>query len=280
MAIQPTPKRERLRYDAVLKDLFQRDHPKLLERLTGGKRAKQTLNVEFATVAERRADLLLELDDNSLFLLDFQSGNDSKMAYRVGHYTLLGSEKYNRPVRPVVLYLGIRRMNMKAHLDAGGVVVNYSLIDIREIDAETLLSGGPGDWALALLAKGGPERMREILAKALTLKGAKKARLLAQLTVLAGLRRLDKAIRMELKQMSQYVDIQKNVILKEIWADGKAEGKTEGAIALLTDQLNQRFGPLPAWASARLRKATPAQTQKWSRMVLTASSLEGVLGKR
>ena len=276
MALQPTPKRERLRYDAVLKDLFQRDHPKLLQQLTGGRLVKQTLNVEFAIVAERRADLLLELDDDSLFLLDFQSGNDSKMPYRVGHYTLLGSEKYNRPVRPVVLYMGTRRMNMRAHLDAGGVVVNYSLIDIRDIDAGTLLSGGPGDWALALLAKGGPERMREILAKALTLKGAKRERLLAQLTVLAGLRRLDKAVKMELKQMSQYVDIQKNVILKEIWADGKAEG----AIALLTDQLNQRFGPLPAWASARLRKATPAQTQKWSRMVLTAATLEGVLGKR
>ena len=118
--------------------------------------------------------------------------------------------------------------------------------------------------------------MREILAKALTLKGAKRERLLAQLTVLAGLRRLDKAVRMELKQMSQYVDIQKNVILKEIWAEGKAEG----AIALLTDLLHQRFGALPAWASARLRKATPAHMQKWSRMVLTASSLEGVLGKR
>lgn len=278
MALKPTakPVRERLRYDAVLKDLFQRDHPKLLERLTGGKRVKKTLNVELAMVTERRADLLLELDDDSLFLLDFQSGNDSKMPYRVGHYTLLGSEKYNRPVRPVVLYLGIRRMNMKAHLDAGGVVVSYSLIDIRDIDAETLLSGGPGDWALALLAKGGPERMREILAKALQLKSPKRERLLTQLTVLAGLRRLDKTIRMEMKQMSQYVDIQKNVILKDIWDEGKAEG----AITLLTDLLNQRFGPLPAWASARLRKATPAQTQKWSRMVLSASTLEGVLEKR
>ena len=114
------PARERLRYDTVLKDLFQRDRPKLLERLTGGKRVKQTLNVELAMVDERRADLLLELDDDSLFVLDFQSGNDSKMPYRIGHYTRMGSEKYNRPVRPVVLYMEIRRMSMKAHLDAGG----------------------------------------------------------------------------------------------------------------------------------------------------------------
>ncbi len=62
------PARERLRYDTVLKDLFQRDRPKLLERLTGGKRVKQTLNVELAMVAERRADLLLELDDVATLL--------------------------------------------------------------------------------------------------------------------------------------------------------------------------------------------------------------------
>ena len=125
---------------------------------------------------------------------------------------------------------------MKAHLDAGGVVVSYSLIDIRDIDAETLLIGGPGDWALALLAKGGPERMREILAKALQLKSPKRERLLTQLTVLAGLRRLDKTIRMEMKQMSEYVDIQKNVILRDIWRDGLTKGRAEGKAEGKTSQ--------------------------------------------
>ena len=180
------PRREWLRYDAVLKDLFQRDHPTLLSQLSGGIGVKQTLNAELAIVEERRADLLFELEDDSLFLLDIQSTNDAQMAYRVGIYTLLASQKYKRNVRAVVLYTGMEAMRMRGHLDVGSAKVDYELIDIRDISAETLLSGGPGDWALALLAKGGPERMREILLKAMKLKTPKRERLLAQLMVLAG----------------------------------------------------------------------------------------------
>ena len=51
--------------DAVTKDLIQRDRPTLLTELTGGRAIKQTLNVEFAVVKQRRADLLFELDDAS-----------------------------------------------------------------------------------------------------------------------------------------------------------------------------------------------------------------------
>jgi len=274
------PGRERLRYDAVLKDLFQRDHPTLLNQLCGGVAVTQTLNTELAIVEERRADLLFELEDRSLFLLDFQSGNDGQMGYRVGIYTLTGSQKYKRKVRAAVLFTGSERMRMKASLDAGSVKVAYELIDIRDIRAETLLSGGPGDWALALLAKGGPERMHEILMKAMSLKSPRRDRLLTQLAVLAGLRRLDKTIKMEMKQMGAYVDIQKNEILREICDDVRAEGKAEGALSVLTYQLEMKFGPLPGWATARLRKASPEQTRRWTRKVLTASTLEAVLGRR
>ena len=288
------PGRERLRYDAVLKDLFQRDHPTLLTQLIGldpisrGVGVKQTLNVELAIVEERRADLLFELEDESLFLLDLQSSNDSAMGYRVGIYALVASQKYKRKVRAVVLYTGMERMRMQGHLDAGSAKVDYELIDIRDMSAETLLRGGPGDWALALLANGGPERMREIILKAMKLKSPKRERLLTQLTVLAGLRRLDKTIKMEMKQMSEYVDIQKNVILRDIWrdgltkgrAEGEAKGKAEGALAILSSQLEEKFGPLPSWAAARLRKATPDQTRLWSRKVLTAATLESVVGRR
>ena len=287
--------RPRLRYDAVLKDLFQRDHPTLLTQLIGldppsqgasAKRTgvKQTLNVEFAIIEERRADLLFELDDGSLFLLDIQSTNDSAMAHRVGIYTLVGSQKYKRKVRAVVLYTGMEKMRMKGHLDAGSAKVDYELVDIRSISAETLLRGGPGDWALALLANDGPARMQEILFKAIKLRSPKRERLLTQLTVLAGLRRLDKTIKIEMKQMSEYVDIQKNVILRDIWRDGlakgKAEGKAEGALALLSGQLEEKFGSLPSWVVTRLRKASEAQTRRWSRKVLTADTLQAVVGRK
>ena len=268
--------RDWLSYDAVLKDLFQRDHPTLLNRLTGGAGVSQTLNVELAIVEERRADLLFELADQSLFLLDFQSTNDRDMGYRVGIYTFTGAQKYKRKVRAMVLYTGMQKMRMEGHLDAGSAKVDYELIDIREISADTLMSGGPGDLALALLAGGGPERVSEILSRAMKLKSPRRDRLLTQIAVLAGPRRLDKTIKMEMKQMGAHIDIRKNVILRDVWDDGRAAG----ASALLSSLLEEKFGRLPAWASARLRKATPQQTREWGRKVLTAQTLQAVVSRR
>ena len=36
------------KYDAVMKDLFQKDHPSLLDQLTGGVKIKAFLNVDLA----------------------------------------------------------------------------------------------------------------------------------------------------------------------------------------------------------------------------------------
>ena len=72
------------KYDLVVKDLFQRDHPSLLDQLTGGVAVQQVLSVELARVEERRADLVLLLADESIFHIEFQSGNDNEIPYREG----------------------------------------------------------------------------------------------------------------------------------------------------------------------------------------------------
>jgi predicted transposase YdaD len=294
-----------IRYDAVLKDLFQQDHPTLLSRLTGGKAVRESLNVEFAAVMERRADLLLLLIDKSIFHLDFQSDNDSDMPYREGIYGLMAGQKYRRKIRQTVLYTGQGRMTMPDRLDLGEIKVAYRLVDIRDFDAEVLLrSGNPGDYALALLARGGADRLREILEKASRLPGPQREKVLAQLVALSGLRRLDGKLTMEMKSMgiAKYVD--DNQFLREIRAkalkqgraegrakgraegrakgraEGKAEGEAKAMIALLHNQLGTRFGPLPKWARVRLEGATPAQLGRWAKKLLTANTLEEVIGNR
>jgi hypothetical protein len=59
-----------------------------------------------------------------------------------------------------------------------------------------------------------------------------------------------------------------------------AEGRVEGRAELLHEQLETKFGRLPKWAEERVTKATLAQLERWGRKVITAGSLEGVLGKR
>ncbi len=151
------------KYDLVVKDLFQRDHPTLLNRLTAGVAVREILNVELARVEERRADLGLSLPNGALLHIEFQSGNDKDKPYRMGSYCMLLGQKYRRRVRQVVLYLGSAKMLMKDRVDLGETYAAYTLVDIRDVDARELMaSGNHGDLALALLARGGSGLVVEI----------------------------------------------------------------------------------------------------------------------
>jgi len=139
-------------YDLILKDLFQRDRPSLLDRLTGGIAIREFLNVELPKVQERRVDLVLLLEDGTVLHIEFQGKNDRAMGYREGIYGLLLAQRRRCRVRQVVLYVGEAKMSMSGRLDAGSVQVAYEPVDIREMDAQALLeSARPGDLALAVL---------------------------------------------------------------------------------------------------------------------------------
>ncbi len=120
--------------------------------------------------------------------------------------------------------------------------------------------------------------------------------MLAQLVELSGLRRLEEKVTMELKSMryAKYVD--DHVFLREIRAkalaegkaegeakgkaEGEAKGKAEGKAELVLSLIGAKFGPLPKWARARVDKAAPAQLERWAMLVLTAETLDEVVGRR
>ena len=88
--------------------------------------------------------------------------------------------------------------------------------------------------------------------------------------------------------MGVVIDVTKNSVLMR-WrreaiaegvAEGKAEGKAEGMASVIHEQLETKFGPLPKWVEDRLRKASTSQLERWAKKILTAASLEGVLGRR
>jgi hypothetical protein len=256
-----------------VKDLFQRDHPSLLDQLTAGVPVRDVLSVELARVEERRADLVLSLADGTILHIEFQSGNDKNMPYREGIYCLLIGQKYRRRVRQVVLYLGQPKMRMEDHVDLGETKSAYTLMDIRDVDARKLIeSGRPGDLALAMLAGGGSDQVLEILRRASTLKGAERQRVLSQLVLLSGLRRLTGRLRMELKTMGSTTDFYKNEFVMEAMRDARAK--------MLRGQLETKFGKVPKWADERLDEATSIQIERWSKKILTAETIEGVLGKK
>ncbi|MFN7922753.1 MAG: hypothetical protein U0Q16_21790 [Bryobacteraceae bacterium] len=74
-----------------------------------------------------------------------------------------------------------------------------------------------------------------------------------------------------------------NVLLKDFIKsereEGRAEGSTEARVGILRDQLEEKFGPLPAWARDRVLQGTPKQHGLWLKKVLKSRSLEGVIGR-
>ena len=261
------------RYDAVVKDLFQKDHPSLLDQLTGGLKIKAFLNVDLAKVLERRADLVLLLEDETILHLEFQSTNDKDMAYRAGIYCVLLGHRYRCLVRQVVLYTGQAKMRMPDGVDLGDTKISYRLIDIRTLESGALIaSGRPGDLVLAMLANGGPERLAEIIRRTGQLREPGRQRVLAQLVLLCGLRQLTGRLTMELKTMGATINIAKNEILHDLIRDGQA--------SVIRIMLETKFGKLPKWVDERLSNARMSDVDRWARRILAADSLEGVLGKK
>jgi hypothetical protein len=170
---------------------------------------------------------------------------------------------YRRQVRQLVLYVGQPKMRMEDRLDLGDTKVSYRLLDIREVDAgELLRSARPGDLVLAMLAKGGTERLTEIAQRTVLLSGAERSRVLTQLVLLSGLRALSGSIIRDLTDQAQ------------------AKGRGEGIVQMLREQMQTKFGPLPKWAEERLSQGSAVQMERWARKVLAAKTLKSVLGKK
>ncbi|NWO11394.1 hypothetical protein HLV40_13420 [Chromohalobacter salexigens] len=57
------------------------------------------------------------------------------------------------------------------------------------------------------------------------------------------------------------------------------EGRHEGVEGMLRKQIALKFGDLPDWADERIASASDAQLDDWVAQILTADSLEALLGK-
>jgi hypothetical protein len=162
---------------------------------------------------------------------------------------------------------------MEDHVDLGETRAAYKLLDIREMDSRTLMaSGRPGDLALAMLADGGPEQVAQIARRAARFEGAERQRILSQLVVLSGLRRLSGQLTMELNAMGITTDpFYRHPLVKKAMRDDRAK--------MIRAMLETKFGKLPKWVDERLAKAKSDEIESWEKKLLKAGTLEGVLGK-
>jgi predicted transposase YdaD len=276
-----------MRYDATLKELFQRAPERLLELLTGS-RPGEILNVEYPSVRLRRPDLVLRLADGRLYHLELQVTNDPDMPWRMVDYYIALARHFGEAPLQHVVYAGAQPMALAAEIQHAALQFRYRVWDIREFDARSLLeSGSLEDNLLAILCRLEDPRgaLQRILERIGRLPGKSRSDALTKLMILSELRGLPALVReeegMPIPIDSSLLDhpwIQDLVLQREarVKAQGKAEGKAEGEAALLRRQLERRFGPLPEWAVSRLQSADTTVLETWGVRLIDASSLEEV----
>ena len=140
------------KFDKTLRDIIKNIPQKFVSILTGKKGIK-ILDNTFPSVKERVADLILELEDGTIFHLELQTQNDNNMIFRMlEYYFLLKQKYYDRPVKQIVLYVGDGKPIMQNVLEADSLKFQYELRDIKEIECNELLkSDNLEDKILAVL---------------------------------------------------------------------------------------------------------------------------------
>ena len=277
-------------YDSVLKSLLTGSRNSLFERITGANRGKW-LNVELPRVTQRRVDLLFEVILTlELILLELQSFNDPLLALRMAEYALLVARVHKRFPRMYVLYVGSERLRMPTELVTPCLTCHYTVIDIREWDAEALLEGAhPADAILAILGRHSdrPETIRRILQRIAKMEVHERNIAFSKLTILAGMRNLAGVVEQEAKRMPIHYDIRDHetigpVIRRERAEgekSGEAKGRREEAISLLQRLIATRFGSISTTAKRRLAKLTLPELEDLAVRVLTAKGLSDLFGR-
>ena len=103
---------------------------------------------------------------------------------------------------------------------------------------------------------------------------------LSTLLVLSGILGIEEAVNEKLKEFD-VINVMENkvlgpLILKEL-EKGRNEGMQQGMQGVLSEQLTEKFGALPTWATARLQSASSEELHLWAKRILHSASLENTM---
>ena len=262
-------------YDATLKSILTRSAGKALTEITGLEIARW-LSTDLPAVRHRRADLLGETATRKLLHLELQSTNQTHMARRMLEYSLAIHRKFHRLPEQIVVYVGNPPLRMKGRFTGPRLSFECRIMDIREIDSEPLLaSDSLEDNVFGILARVGNQReaVRRVLRRIAAAWPSERSTALADLMVLAGLRKLGSVLKQETEQMPILDDIMDH----EIIGPARRQGMAIGARTVILRLIDKRFAPLPDWAKARLDAMTPAEYEKIELRLLDAPTIADLL---
>ena len=140
-----------IKVDISLREIISKLPYKFIEILSG-KRGVKLLDTSLPNVKDKRADLLVELEDKTIFHLELQTFNDKNMPIRMLEYYILIREKYKTDkIEQMVLFIG-ENLNMPNSLNENKLNFSYILKDIKEINCNELINSNDlEDKILAVL---------------------------------------------------------------------------------------------------------------------------------
>ena len=278
-------------YDATLKKLFQQPPNRLLSHSLGKDVVvARTLPTDLIRVENLHPDLLFETADGTLIHAELHGYGMEKFPVRSLIYAGLILRDYERWAEQIVFWIGPGKVGIAGGLDfPPALAYRYRVIDVREIDAEVLLEGGPIEESIfAVLCKLGDQRetVARILRRIGDLPVESQREAVAQLLILSGLRGLKTLVEEEAKRMPVSIDIHENEFLEDVWQqglqEGRQEGRQEGSLAVarefLLGQAEEKFGAISPEAGHRIEMAGLDELQAWGRRLIKAATVEEMFG--
>ena len=168
----------------------------------------------------------------------------------------------------------VRRSGPDAHgrQDRGtGLLFRFHLVDVRDLDGEALLASGYlGHNLIALLTRLGnqPDTMRRILERIAEGSVESREQAMAELLILAGLRKRVAEVREEAKKMPILNDIMDH----EVIGPAIRQGRMEILLALI----DKRFGKLSPRIHERLDALTYEELKAAGLRLLDAERIEDI----
>lgn len=216
-------------YDVALKGISVLRRSKfiklLAEPLIGQIEIADLLSTEFSRIPKLMADYIARVGPEDLIHIEFQSGNDRSMQWRMLEYyseiVRLHSDREGPGPRihQIEVYVGRSRMAMEQDIRQQGLDYSFELVDIRKLtSARPILRASLswGDRALSLLcmAAADSHEWRNLLGQAERLPVPAARQLVFWIWVFARLRPLEADLVREIEAMALHFNVSDDPIFR------------------------------------------------------------------
>ena len=169
--------------------------------------------------------------------LEFESGINYNMVYRVGEYHGMALRRYKLEIRHIVVYLGEDLPPMRTELKPEEIYTGFDLLNVHDLDTNQLLSSQVPEVVLIAILSNYPTEDAETVLRQIILNLKKiirhkrtLKRYLNQLMMLSRLRKIEDLTIKTVEEMPIHFDMETDVFYLRGTQKGIEKGKLEGKL--------------------------------------------------